>query len=212
MTTRTTLARWLPRILGFALLCITIVLALWLRNFVGEKPVEQKKVIQQITVVAPPPPPPPPPPQQEPEPEVVEQDIEQPMDEALPDAPMDDAGGSELGMDADGSAGGDGFGLVARKGGKGLLGGGSPYAVEVQGVITDVLSANDSLRHMSYVAVLKLWIDESGKLKRYEIQQREGNPDVQKLLQTALASVDRFDNPPPLEMPQPIKLRIKSQL
>lgn len=211
MTTRTTLARWLPRVLGLALVCIAVGLAIWLKGFIGEKPVEQKKVIQQITVIAPPPPPPPPP-EPEQEPEVVEESIEQPMDEALPDAPMDDAGGSELGMDADGSAGGDGFGLVARKGGKGLLGGGSPYAVEVQSAITDALSSNDNLRHMSYVAVLKLWIDENGKLKRYEIQQREGNPDVQKLLQTALASVDRFDNPPPLEMPQPIKLRIKSQL
>ncbi|HVK98371.1 MAG TPA: hypothetical protein VM553_01090, partial [Dongiaceae bacterium] len=160
----------------------------------------------------PPPPPPPPPEEKEPEPEEPEEIEEQPVDEAMPDEPMEESASTDLGVDGDASAGGDGFGLVARKGGKGILGGGSPYATAVQTSITDALSADDRLKYMSYVAVLKLWVDEKGKLSRFEIQQREGKPEVEALLKKTLASIGRFDNPPPLEMPQPIKLRIRSQL
>lgn len=191
---------------------IALILALIIRQKLSDKPVEQKKMVQQITVIAPPPPPPPPPPEPEPEPEVQEEVPEEPIDEALPDEPMEESASTDLGVDADASAGGDGFGLVARKGGKGMLGGGSPYATEVQTSITDVLSTDERLRRMNYVAVLKLWIDEKGRLSRYEIQQREGKPEVEGLLKKSLASIGRFDNPPPLEMPQPIRLRIRSQL
>lgn len=211
MSTRATLAERLPMIIGVVLVLVAIGLGFIIKNFMGDKKAEQKKVIQQITLVAPPPPPPPPP-EPEPEPEVVEEQIEQPIDEAMPDEPMDNSAASDLGMDADGSAGSDGFGLVARKGGSGLLGGGSPYAAEIQTTVTDILSGDDDLRHLGYQVILKLWIDENGRLRRFEIQQREGDPKVKQMLQTALANIPPFENPPPLEMPQPIKLRIKSQL
>ena len=211
MSTRIVMARWLPKILLAALLAGAGWVAYWLQGYLADKPVEQKKVVQQITLMALPPPPPPPP-EPEPEPEVEEEPLEEPIDEAMPDEPMDDAPAADLGMDADGSAGSDGFGLVARKGGRSLVGGGSAYATDVQTTITDLLSMNDELKHMGYQAVIKLWIDDQGRLKRYEIQQREGDPKVKKMLQTALADIPAFENPPPLEMPQPIKLRIKSQL
>lgn len=209
MSLRAAIGKRLPQILGVVLVVLAIGLGSFIQDLLGEKKVEQKKVVQQITLVAPPPPPPPPEPEPEPE---VEEPIEEPVDESLPDEPMDDSPSQDLGLDADGSAGGDGFGLLARKGGSGLLGGGSSYAVEVQTAITDLLSEDEQLRHQGYQAVLKLWIDERGRLQRYEIQQREGNPKVKGILQTALANITSFENPPPIEMPQPIKLRIKSQL
>jgi protein TonB len=211
MSLRAAIGKRLPLILGVILVLIAIGLGTFIKQMMGDKKVEQKKVVQQITLVAPPPPPPPPP-EPEPEPEVEEQPIEEPIDESMPDEPMDDSMSQDLGLDADGSAGGDGFGLVARKGGSGLIGGGSSYAVEIQTSITDLLSEDEELRHQGYQAVLKLWIDERGHLLRYEVQQREGDPKVKKLLQTALASIPPFQNPPPIEMPQPIRLRIKSQL
>lgn len=213
MTTRTAFAKALPAIVIGIVILLALAFAWFIRQHLADKPVEQKKMVQQVTIIAPPPPPPPPPPEETPpEPEVEEAMEEQPVDEAMPDEPMEESAASDLGVDGDASAGGDGFGLVARKGGRSMLGGGSPYATEVQTSITDVLAADDRLRHLGYVAVLKLWIDESGRLKKYEVQQREGKPEVAALLKNALASVDRFDNPPPLEMPQPIKLRIRSQL
>lgn len=211
MTTRTAFAKALPAVVVVIVVILALVFAWFIRQQLGDKPVKQKKMVQQVTIIAPPPPPPPPE-EPEPEPEVQEPIEEQPMDEAMPDEPMDEAPAADLGVEGDASAGGDGFGLVARKGGRSMVGGGSPYATEVQTSITDVLSADERLRHLGYVAVLKLWIDENGRLKRFEVQQREGKPEVEALLKNALASVDRFDNPPPLEMPQPVKLRIRSQL
>lgn len=206
------MARVMPFMLGAIVIAVAIALAIFIRQHLTDKPVEQKKLVQQVTIIAPPPPSPPPEQEPEPEPEVEEPIEEQPVEEAMPDEPMDEASSSDLGVEGDGSAGGDGFGLVARKGGRSILGGGSPYAAEVQTAISDVLAADDRLRHMGYVAVLRVWVDENGRLQKYEVQQREGNPEVEALLKKALASVDRFDNPPPLEMPQPIKLRIRSQL
>lgn len=210
MSLRAAIGKRLPLLLVLLLLLLAVGFGLFMKDLFGDKKVEQKKIVQQITLLAPPPPPPPP--EQEPEPEVEEEPLEDPQDEPLPDEPMDNSASPDLGVDADGSAGGDGFGLVGRKGGSGLLGGGSPYAADVQSIISENLSMNNELRHLAYQAVLKLWIDESGKLERFEIQQREGDPKVQQLLQVALAEIQRFEQPPPLEMPQPIKLRIKSQL
>lgn len=210
MSTRTTMAKAMPAVLVMLVVILAAVFAWYIRQHLADKPVEQKKLVQQVTIIAPPPPPPPPPEEQEPE---VEEEIEeQPVEEAMPDEPMEEAAGSDLGVDGDASAGGDGFGLVSRKGGRSILGGGSPYATEVQTSITDLLSADDKLRHIGYVAILKLWVDANGKLERYEVQQREGKPEAAAMLKQVLAKVDRFDNPPPLEMPQPIKLRIRSQL
>ncbi|WP_052700215.1 hypothetical protein [Methylocucumis oryzae] len=77
-------------------------------------------------------PPPPPKVEKPPEPE-VKNEVEQPEpepEEPLPDV-ADEPPPGDLGLDAEGTAGSDGFGLAARKGGRGLLGGGGggdPYA------------------------------------------------------------------------------------
>src|SRR5688500_11671398 len=68
------------------------------------------------------PPPPPPPP---------EEKIEEPLEQETPEeAPPDESQAPEqLGLDAEGVAGGDSFGLAARKGGRDLVGtGGAAFA------------------------------------------------------------------------------------
>lgn len=211
MSIRTTLANWLPQTAVVVVVVLAVGLAVWMKNFVGDQPVEQKKIIQQVSIIAPPPPPPPPP-KQEPEPEIEEEPMEELMDESMPDEPMDNSLASDLGIDAEGAAGSDGFGLAARKGGRGLLGGGSPYAADVQTQITDLLTADDKLKYKEYSVVLKVWVDQFGKLEKYQVQQQSGNPEVEDLLRDAIASISGFGASPPLEMPQPIKLRIRSQL
>lgn len=172
--------------------------------FIGVMLEEQpppKKMIQQVTIIIPPPPPPE---LEEPEPEVKEEEVIE--EEPIPvEAP-----GEQLGMDSDGGAGGDSFGLAARKGGRDLLGGG--YAGMVQQSITELVTGFDKLKHKDYVIIMLLWIKASGELERYEIVQRSGDTEVPKLMELAMAGFDRFNEAPPLEMQQPIKLRIKSQL
>ena len=102
----------------------------------GSKAPEPPKV-QEISLIQPPPPPPPPPKLEEPPP--PEQVMEEPPPEPEPiaeEAPADEAPpGDELGLDADGTAGSDGFGLRGKKGGRGLIGGGDRnrwYAGQLQ--------------------------------------------------------------------------------
>lgn len=213
MSTKTNVAKKLPMILAVLAIAFAVGVGFLIKYYLTKDVKEPKKIVQQITIVAPPPPPPPPPePEEEEETEIEEEVVEEQIDEAMPEDTMDQVAGEDLGMEGEGTAGGDGFGLVARKGGRGLLGGGSSYAADVQAEITDVISADDSLRYQEYSAILKLWIDEMGMLERFELDQKSGNPEAEKRLKQLLARLDRFKDGPPLEMPQPIKLRIRSQL
>src|SRR5262245_46208573 len=77
----------------------------------------KRQVAQVVKLIRPPPPPPEPPP-----PPPPEEKIEEPLPQETPeDTPPDDAPPAEqLGLDAAGVAGSDGFGLAARKGGREL--------------------------------------------------------------------------------------------
>ncbi len=201
----------MPIILGMFALALVVLLTVMLIQHFSEDQPKPKKVIQQITLIAPPPPPPPPPQEKPPEPEIQEEIVEEEMDEAMPEDLGDEIASEDLGIDADGAAGSDSFGLIGRKGGRGFLGGTSPYAVQVQTLINDLLSGNEKLKYMAYSATLKLWITESGLLERYELDQRSGDPEAKIWLEKALADLSSL-NSPPLEMPQPIKLRLRSEL
>jgi hypothetical protein len=119
--------RWGGVALG---LVAAVLIALWLKDMlVSDGPV-RKPTIQQITLIKPPPPPPKPPEEKPPEPEVKEEvklDEPQPTPEQQAEAPPP---GPDLGVDAEGTGSGDGFGLVGKKGGSELIGGGggNPWA------------------------------------------------------------------------------------
>lgn len=171
---------------------------------------QRKKVVQQITIIAPPPPPPPPP-EQEPEiQEPEEEAVIDEMDEAMPEEGMDEDVGNDLGLDADGSAGGDSFGLLARKGGRGIVGGG--YGAMVVQEINSLLVDDDRLRHKEYTVVLQLWISDTGDIQRYRIDRKSAENEVIKMIESALVRLGSVSSGPPLELPQPIRLRIRSRI
>jgi protein TonB len=208
MAMPTRLIRSLPALIGIALTGLVVYFAVTLLSTPDdEKP--RKKIVQQVTIIAPPPPPPPPP---EPEPEIQEpeeEEIIEEIDDAMPEEGMDEDVGSDLGMDADGSAGGDSFGLVARKGGRGLIGGG--YGALVVQEINSMLVDDDELRRKEYTVVLKLWIDESGNIERYVIDRKHADGEVVAMLESAISRLGSVSSGPPLEMPQPIRLKVKSR-
>ena len=100
--------RYLPQVIGFAMIAVTVLLIVIFRD-VFEKPVEAKKQVQQIKVLQAPPPPPPPPPQPEVKPpEIKEEKIEpveqEPEPEPEPEpaeAPVSDQLGVDAGAAAD---------------------------------------------------------------------------------------------------------------
>ncbi|MCB1743773.1 MAG: energy transducer TonB [Gammaproteobacteria bacterium] len=192
----------------------------WMYSSMNGEPPPPPPKVQEISLVKPPPPPPPPeekPPEPPPmEEEKVEVPEPEPVPEQLPDAPSDEPPpGTELGLDAEGGAGSDGFGLKGRKGGRGLLSGGGDarawYARVVQQDIQNRLSQIEDVRTLDYTVVVKLWLTADGLVQSAVLERGTGNSEVDLKLQNALSGGFRLSEAPPADLPQPIRLRIRSR-
>lgn len=183
----------------------------WARSMMAAKPVKTRPVEQLVQMIRPLPPPPeaPPPP---PPPEKIEEPL--PQDTPEPDPAPADAP-QQLGLDADASAGADGFGLVARHGGTDLLGTGTAifgrYTALLKDAILDALSASSKARHGSYSVIVRVWVAADGRVERVALAQGSGRSDLDSDIQQALARVSHVSESPPLEMPQPVTLKIVSR-
>jgi len=201
-------------ILGGALIVIGVVG--WLiRSVATSEAPQSKKVAQEIKVIRPPPPPPdtPPPPPPPPKEEVQ---INEPQQSAPDPSPSNEPPpGESLGVDADGSGGGDSFGLVGRKGGRDLLATGGNafawFAGQIKNQLQDQLSNEQRLRTGSYSVVVKVWIKPDGVVDKIALTGSSGDKDRDKLIETALAKITKLPQAPPSGMPQPVTLRIVSR-
>jgi protein TonB len=212
---------WAARIVvGVALTAFVAVLAWGAYSLLAEKTSSRKQVVR-ISLLPPPPPPPlPPPPQvKPPEPEVKEEvKVPEPEPQQAEEAPP---AGDQLGLDANGSGGNDGFGLAAKKGGRDIttLGGeGSSnraqfawFTGQVQAFLQEQFQKNDKLRRADYRVVMRVWFGRDGKLERYELVGSSGNQDIDQSLKFALSDLPRMRQAPPADLPQPIKLRVTSR-
>ena len=212
MTTKQRFRRHLPSIVGGIILVTVIGLIVYFISNIKEKPEKKERKIQAISLTKPPPPPPPPPKVEKPPEPEPEQKIEQPEPEPeeIPDV-ADEAPSGDLGLDAEGTAGSDGFGLAARKGGKGLFGGGNPFAWygnTIKNDISALLADKESLRRKDYTAIIKLWVEADGSIKRVELAKGSNDAEIDALLAKEISKYKASTPPPGLE--QPIKLKIKS--
>ncbi len=214
--------RRLPVIVGIVF-CLLILLAVYLLKDKFQKSPQTKKVVQQVTMIQPPPPPPPPE-QKPPEPEVEEAKIEEPEPEQEPEPAPEESNeppAEELGLDADGSAGADGFGLAARKGGRSILGGsggstilwyGGQIKRLVENELQNLLSDTEAMK-TGYVVVVSVWVGQDGRVSRSELSSGSGKPDVDEALRAALPKLRlSLEKPPPENMPQPVKIRLTSRV
>lgn len=203
-------------------LVILLVLGLggyWVVGSMSGEGMPPKPEIQEISLVKPPPPPPPPPEVEEPpEQEIEEEEVEVPepeeVVEELPDEISDEPPpGTELGLDAEGGAGGDAFGLIGKKGGRGLTSGGGYgwFAQVLQQDIQTHLSEVDAIRKASYTVVLRLWLAEDGSVETTVLERGTGNPEIDLALKGALSNGFRLSERPPEGLPQPIRLRVTSR-
>ena len=188
-------------------------------GFIDEKPAKNEKKIQPITLLKPPPPPPPPPKvEKPPEPEIKEKIEEpEPQDEPEPEQQPDEAPARDLGLDAEGAAGSDGFGLAARKGGNGLFGGGNgnPYAWYggiIKNDLVSLLNNYEKLRSKGYTAIVKLWLKTDGTVERFELSRGSNDPEIDQILEAAMNKYIRVNEPPPPGMKLPVKLKITSRV
>lgn len=205
---------YLPLILGSLAVSLLGAGAFALvRGFLNSTPPPQKKVVQEIHVIRPPPPPPdlPPPPPPPPEEKV---DVTEPEKQPDP-TPSDEPPPSEqLGLDAEGGAGSDAFGLVGHKGGRDLLASGGSafawYGSLIKSELLGQLQEIKELRKGSYSAVLQLWISPDGTVSATRLTQSSGDKVRDKVLEAGYQG-HRVSQPPPPGMPQPITVRIVSR-
>jgi len=212
--------KWLrPALLGLGMVVVIALVAVVINSFLAQSGKPQKRSVQQIAILRPPPPPPPPK-QEEKPPEIKKEEVKlpPPPQEAAPkDADAKEAG-KDLGVDAEGGAGGDGFGLVGRKGGRDLLAGDSGtrsqfafYTNMIQQQIQDELSRNKKLKGGGdYRAVVRIWLAADGRMQKVDLAGTTGNAETDVNLRSALAEMT-FRQPPPQNMPQPVRLRISSR-
>ena len=207
---------YLPKIIGGVILLVAIIYVFKIiGSFVSQPPVKHEKKIMPIELFKPPPPPPPPPKVDKiPEPEVENIEEPEPEPEPLPDVP-DQQPAADTGLDAEGTAGSDAFGMVGRKGGRGLLGGGDPnawYAGSIKDSLVEILSEHDELRKKSFSAHIKIWMNPDGSVLRYEMSRSSNDDGIDKLLHKLVSQFKKAKEAPPPGMKQPIKLKISSRL
>jgi len=136
--------------------------------------------------------------------------------------------GDNLGLDADGSAGSDGFGLVSNKGGKSLIGGSgsgdsgndslaSKYGWYIQKVQDEIreylqkeLEKDGGIPEGNLQATLKIVLDEEGRITKYDILGSSGSNKMDNAILIAMKQI-KIDESPPDGMPKAIKIRVSSK-
>jgi protein TonB len=209
----------LPAIAGLLFLALFTAGVIWLvKGFIENAEPPEKTRVQKISLVKPPPPKP-----QEklPEPEKMEQPKEEVVQldaPPTPDQPQDEGPppGEQLGLDADGGAGSDGFGLAARKGGRDIttLGGGGDrmawFSKRISRQLEDELKRAKGLQGKEYQVIAQLWFDVGGGVTRVRFDKGSGNTELDEALRREMQGVT-LREPLPEDLPQPVKLRVVSR-
>jgi protein TonB len=207
--------RYFPVILFGTLASILGVVAVsYMRDLLSGGAPPTKKVVQEIHVIRPPPPPDTPPPPPPPPEEKV--DVSEPQDRPDPTPSNEPPPSEHLGLDAEGGAGGDEFGLVGNKGGRDLVGGGGGnaytwYAGLLKSEILDSLQTESSVRAGGYTVIVRVWVRPDGTIDHVKITQSSGDRQRDQMIEAALSRITRLSQAPPADMPEPISLRIVSR-
>ncbi len=210
-----------PLLAGLLFMALFTAGVIWLvKGFIDNAEPPEKVTVQKISLVKPPPPKPE---EKPPEPEKIEQ--EQPRQEEVqldtpptPDQRQDQGPppGEQLGLDAEGGAGGDGFGLAARKGGRDIttLGGGGNRSAWFSRLITrrleDELKRAKPLQGKEYQVIAQLWFDADGGVSRVRFDRGTGDGALDEALRREILGVS-LREPLPEDIPQPVKLRVVSR-
>ena len=165
--------RHLPVVLGgLTVMVVGVVAYSTIRSLVSGTASPPKQVVQQIQLIRPPPPPPdlsppPPPPPEE------KLDIPDPQQQPDPTPSNEPPPAANLGLDTEGGAGGDAFGLVGNKGGRDITGtGGSAfawYANQLKDAILNELTEDKHVRSGNYRVSVRAWVNEDGSVQRMQI-------------------------------------------
>ncbi|MDA8091385.1 MAG: TonB family protein [Nitrospiraceae bacterium] len=186
-----------------------------------------KKSFVTVTLMKPPPAPPPvkekPPEPKQVTPPKKQEVVTQTRPESKPvGQPDNKPAGKNLGVDAKGTAGSDAFGLVAKQGGRSIIGGGGgngwgrmsallKYAGYSQTVQNEIRKAvlkqlNEMGVNGKFQITVKLVLDALGKVTKIGIAGSSGNGKVDEAVKQSLSNFKV--SAPPKGMPDAIEVKI----
>jgi TonB family protein len=231
------------RVVGWAVpalitLCIFAGSAIAVRTMMKTDESKRRRQIQMIKVLEPQEPPKK---IEEEQPEPREQEVKQVVQEIAQEQFVEDnaqqdtnenadeaPAGQDLGLDADGTAGSDGFGLVGKKGGKALVGsspagGGSGssllgkygwYIQKVQDKIKEYLrrelEKDGGIPDGNLQATLKIVLSEDGRITDFDIIGSSGNDKMDNAIKTAMKYIN-IEETLPEGMPKALRIRVSSK-
>ena len=219
-------------LLGFGVLLLGGIVFFVVKVVTTDLGPKRKNSIAIISLLKPPPPvkeklPEPELPKEQPK-QTVEQAIETPQDSPQDTTPQDTTPpGADLGVEGEGGAGSDGFGLVGKKGGRSIIGGGSGggglslmakygwYSKKIQDDIRNQikkrLDRDGGFPKGKYQTVVKIALDPKGSVIDFRIVTPSGNDRMDNAIRETLGQF-RISEPPPEGMPRKgINIRIASQ-
>jgi protein TonB len=71
---------------------------------------------------------------------------------------------------------------------------------------------DELLRRKDYFVTIKIWVKPDGEVERIELDHGNEDAEIAKAIRKNLDRLKRISEAPPANMPQPIKLKIKSKL
>ena len=208
--------RFLSRIAGALVGVVLIVgFALFVQAMMSSKSTKPDRKVQFVQIIRPPPPPPPPDQPPPPPPEKAEEQLQK--DEPQPQPDEQPAQAPSLGVDAEGSAGGDAFGLAARHGGSDLIGGTGTapfawYTNRVRDAIQERLSSAPCTKSAKGSLSLRVMLEADGRVRQIKLSTTTGDKKVDDCIETALASITRMSDPVPPGMPEQINVKVVARI
>jgi protein TonB len=189
--------------------------ALFVQAMMASKSAKPDRKVQIVQIIRPPPPPPPPPEQPPPPPpEKAEEQLTKDQPEPQPDEQQAPA---QLGLDAEGSAGGDAFGLAARRGGSDLIGGTGTapfawYTNRLRDAIQERLSSAPCTKSAKGALSLRVLLEADGRVRQIKLSTTTGDKKMDDCIETALASITRMSDPAPPGMPEQINVKVVARI
>lgn len=129
----------------------------------------------------------------------------------------------DLGVEGEGEAGFDSFGLRAKRGGRDILldapRGRGPgdvlgykvFANKLAAEIATQLRAVPELRSSSYALHVRVWINDGGRIARCELLGGSGQRQVDAAVQRELTRSDVCVGAPPPDFPNPVVLEVRGK-
>lgn len=212
---------------GLVSVCFTFVVVWTVGALIKDDGTKRRRRIQMVTLVKPPPPPKieekPPEPEVEKE-EMVEPEPQEAPPEEMNDQPQDDTpAGQDLGVDADGTAGSDAFGLLGKKGARSLIGGGGDRTMmqrygwytqmiqeEIRKKINEYMTQNGGIPKGEHKALVQVFLDPNGRIIDFKLKESSGNDHMDRALQETLATI-HISEAPPAGMPRSVRLKVTSK-